>query len=250
MQRYFIDQIADDKARITGEDFHHIVRVMRMKLEDHVYLVTPDEQIAIAELIEIGDDFVQFKIVSWKESTSELPVHITIASGLPKGDKLELITQKGTELGAKSFLSFPAKRSISKWDSKKAKKKVERLDKIAKEAAEQSHRSVVPTFQHVASFQALLDVARSYDYIVVAYEESAKEGESSALATLFDQAKPGESILAIFGPEGGLATEEIVKLEAVQALRVGLGPRILRTETAPLYFLAAASFAFELGKNG
>ncbi|EUJ46278.1 16S rRNA (uracil(1498)-N(3))-methyltransferase [Listeria riparia] len=250
MQRYFINQIVDDKARITGEDFHHIVRVMRMKLEDYVCLVTPDEQTAIAELIEIGDDFVQFKIVSRKESTSELPVHITIASGLPKGDKLELITQKGTELGAKSFLSFPAKRSISKWDSKKAQKKVERLDKIAKEAAEQSHRSVVPSFQHVMSFQALLDVAPSYDYIVVAYEESAKEGESSALATLFDQVDPGESILAIFGPEGGLAPEEIVKLEAVQALKVGLGPRILRTETAPLYFLAAASFAFELDKNG
>ncbi|MBC6307954.1 16S rRNA (uracil(1498)-N(3))-methyltransferase [Listeria sp. FSL L7-1582] len=246
MQRYFIDEVKDETAIITGDNFHHIVRVMRMKLDDQVYLVTPDERTAIAGISELGDDFVRLTVLSWKSESTELPIHITIASGLPKGDKLELITQKGTELGAKHFLSFPAKRSISKWDGKKAKKKVERLDKIALEAAEQSHRSFVPHFQHLESFQALIQSLTQYDYVVVAYEESAKEGETAALASVFKQMKQGESVLAIFGPEGGFATEEIDKLEANKALKVGLGPRILRTETAPFYFLAAASYAFEL----
>lgn len=246
MQRYFIDEVKDETAIITGDNYHHIVRVMRMKLDDQVYLVTPDERTAIAGISELGDNFVRLTVLSWKNESTELPINITIASGLPKGDKLELITQKGTELGAKQFLSFPAKRSISKWDGKKAKKKVERLDKIALEAAEQSHRSFVPDFQYLESFQALIQSLTQYDYVVVAYEESAKEGETAALATVFKQMKRGESVLAIFGPEGGFATEEIDKLEANKALKVGLGPRILRTETAPFYFLAAASYAFEL----
>lgn len=246
MQRYFIEEIKDETAIITGDNFHHIVRVMRMKLDDQIYLVTPDERTAIAGISELGEDFVRLTVLSWKSESTELPIDITIASGLPKGDKLELITQKGTELGAKQFLSFPAKRSISKWDGKKAKKKVERLDKIALEAAEQSHRSFVPKFRHLESFQALVQSLPDYDYIVVAYEESAKEGETAALATVFNQMKPGESVLAIFGPEGGFSTEEIDTLEANKALKVGLGPRILRTETAPFYFLAAASYAFEL----
>ncbi|EUJ26093.1 16S rRNA (uracil(1498)-N(3))-methyltransferase [Listeria cornellensis] len=246
MQRYFIEEVKDETAIITGDNFHHIVRVMRMKLDDQVYLVTPDERTAIAGISELGEDFVRLTVLSWKSESTELPIDITIASGLPKGDKLELITQKGTELGAKHFVSFPAKRSISKWDGKKAKKKVERLDKIALEAAEQSHRSFVPKFQHVESFQVLIQSLADYDYVVVAYEESAKEGETAALATVFNQMKPGESMLAIFGPEGGFSVEEIDKLEANKALKVGLGPRILRTETAPFYFLAAASYAFEL----
>ncbi|MBC6315362.1 16S rRNA (uracil(1498)-N(3))-methyltransferase [Listeria grandensis] len=250
MQRYFIDEIKDDTAIITGDNFHHIVRVMRMKLEDQVYLVTPDERTAIASIKELGEDFIRLTVLTWKNESSELPIAITIASGLPKGDKLEWITQKGTELGAKQFLSFPAKRSISKWDGKKAKKKVERLDKIALEAAEQSHRHFVPHFRHLESFQALVEEIANYDHVVVAYEESAKSGERSALATLFGKVKPGESVLAIFGPEGGFATDEVDKLAAHQAVQVGLGPRILRTETAPLYFLGAASYAFELSKNG
>ena len=86
-------------------------------------------------------------IVEWVEASRELPVFVTIASGLPKGDKLELIFQKGTELGAAAFLPFQAARSIVKWDEKKADKKVERLKKIAKEAAEQSHRSEIPEVQ-------------------------------------------------------------------------------------------------------
>ncbi|MBC1501131.1 16S rRNA (uracil(1498)-N(3))-methyltransferase [Listeria weihenstephanensis] len=250
MQRYFVDEIKAETAVITGDNFHHITRVMRMKLEDEVYLVTPDERTAVAAISELGEDFVRLDVISWLEASSELPVEITIASGLPKGDKLELITQKGTELGAKHFLSFPAKRSISKWDGKKAKKKTERLEKIAMEAAEQSHRSFIPDFEHLDTFAALLEKSAAYDYVVVAYEESAKEGETAALATLFGTMEKGQSVLAIFGPEGGFDAEEIAKLEAHHALKVGLGPRILRTETAPFYFLAAASYAFELAKNG
>lgn len=103
MQRYFIDEIKGDTVLITDDHFHHIVRVMRMKLDDQVYLVTPDERTAIAGISELGEDFVRLTVLSWKSESTELPINITIASGLPKGDKLELITQKGTELGAKHF---------------------------------------------------------------------------------------------------------------------------------------------------
>ena len=112
---------------------------------------------------------------------------ITIASGFPKGDKLEFITQKVTELGASQIWAFPADWSVAKWDGKKLGKKVEKLEKIALGAAEQSKRNLVPSitlFEKKADFLAQLD---QFDRIVVAYEESAKEGEAAALTSVADR---------------------------------------------------------------
>lgn len=171
---------------------------------------------------------------------------MTIASGLPKGDKLELIIQKGTELGAFSFLPFSAKRSIVKWDEKKAVKKVERWQKIAKEAAEQSHRRFIPNVHNPVNLSVLINLSQEFTYKLIAYEEVAKQGEGSVLAETLLQMKPGESLLVVFGPEGGLAVDEIEVLINNGFRACALGPRILRTETAPLYLLSALSYQFEL----
>lgn len=88
-----------------------------------------------------------------------------------------------------------------------------------------------------------------YDYIIAAYEESAREGEDSALPSLFQTMKKGQSVLCIFGPEGGISEKELILLQDANTTLAGLGPRILRTETAPLYVLSAASFYFDLFKN-
>ncbi|KIL44457.1 16S rRNA (uracil(1498)-N(3))-methyltransferase [Jeotgalibacillus soli] len=248
MQRYFVNHAPDDQGRfsILGEDVHHIQRVMRMKQGETLYAVFPDETSVIAIIEELTDDAVSCAIKSVEEKSTELPLRITIAHGLPKSDKLELVIQKATELGAHSFMPFIAERSIVKWDTKKGDKKVDRWNKIAKEAAEQSHRHRQPNVFTPQSFKELLEKVKTFDFVVVAYEEEAKIGEKSLFAKTLNTAMDHQSMLIIIGPEGGLTADEVTRLEEKGAVKCAFGPRILRTETAPLYALAAISYHFEL----
>ncbi|WP_242145338.1 MULTISPECIES: 16S rRNA (uracil(1498)-N(3))-methyltransferase [unclassified Bacillus cereus group] len=247
MQRYFVEEknVNGTNIRIVGDDVHHIARVMRMSAGDHIYCCV-NGKTAECTIAEITNEFVDSAIVEWIETSSELPILVTIASGLPKGDKLELIFQKGTELGAAAFLPFQASRSIVKWDAKKADKKVERLKKIVKEAAEQSHRTEIPHVYAPVSFKQLLEMSKEYDVCLVAYEEEAKQGEKANFAKALTAIEPGQKLLIVFGPEGGLSEEEVSALREYKFVPCSLGPRILRTETAPLYALSAASYHFEL----
>lgn len=248
MQRYFLDADHQENIAISGENYHHIVRVMRMVPGDKVYLVFRQQETIIAEIDEITEDTVLLHETGKETQTKELPVAITIASGFPKGDKLEWIVQKGTELGAAAFIGFPAEASVVKWDQKKLAKKEQRLQKIAQEAAEQSHRQVQPAVKLMdkTSFFAALS---EYDVILVAYEEAAKKGELAHLAQVLQKVEKDTRILAVFGPEGGIMPKEIEKLTEAGGILCGLGPRILRTETAPLYLLSAASYQLELLKE-
>ncbi|MBS4176285.1 16S rRNA (uracil(1498)-N(3))-methyltransferase [Lederbergia citrea] len=248
MQRYFIEEVYSDQksVRISGDDFHHIARVMRMNEGDLIWVVYKDAKTASAKITHISDSYVEAEITDLEKQDKELPVHIAIASGLPKGDKLEWIIQKGTELGASEFVPFIAGRSIVKWDDKKAPKKLERWNKIAKEAAEQSHRQVLPPVHSPISFNELIDLSRKFDRKIVAYEEEAKSGEQKNFVKELNFAKQEDKILLVFGPEGGLTSKEASELSAQGFELCGLGPRILRTETAPLYALSAISYHFEL----
>ncbi|WP_335869311.1 16S rRNA (uracil(1498)-N(3))-methyltransferase [Bacillus sp. 2205SS5-2] len=249
MQRYFVNangSVDHSSFIMDGENAHHMVRVMRMNVNDRFYCVFLNGQSVLAKIDEISSETVTASIVEWIDESKELPVNVTIVSGLPKGDKLEYIIQKGTELGAVRFIPFKADRSIVKWDPKKSAKKRERWGKIAKEAAEQSHRTIIPTVDEPIHMQKLLKLSEEYDHKIVAYEESAKEGEQALFATILSKVKPDESILIIFGPEGGLSSKEVEAFLQHNFLACGLGPRILRTETAPLYALSSISFKFEL----
>lgn len=121
MQRYFMkeDYQEKDLYKVADENYHHIVRVMRMTPNDRCYLVFQNKTAILAEIVEIDSTSVYFKEISKEEMDKELPIEVTIACGLPKGDKLEWIVQKGTELGGNQFIGFPAKTSVVKWDHKK-----------------------------------------------------------------------------------------------------------------------------------
>lgn len=248
MQRYFIHEPikADHSFILTGEDFHHLSHVMRMKAGDHFYAVFPNHQTALAVLDEISSDYAQASVVKWIHDEKELPIQVTVASGLPKGDKLDLIIQKGTELGASSFLPFITERSIVKWDEKKMNKKLARWQKIAKEAAEQSQRTMIPAIHEPVSVETLCDIASRYTWKLFAYEEAAKNGEHHVFHETLKSIKQKDTVLIAFGPEGGFSQEEASLLSEKGFLPCGLGPRILRTETAPLYALSAISYHFEL----
>lgn len=251
MQRYFIVEEPTPSYQtteiiLTGEQHHHITRVMRMEIGNKVFLVYPNQKAIIAKIVKIENDSVVLLWVSDETTQKEMPVEVSIASGLPKGDKLDYIIQKGTELGASFFIPFQASYSVAKWDKKKSEKKAVRLKKIAQEAAEQSHRTLIPEISSLLSFQELLNLAPTYDSCIVAYEESAKEGEVLNFAKTLNDLQPNDKLLVVFGPEGGLSQNEIDSLTKAGMTVCSLGPRILRTETAPLYVLAAISYHFEL----
>ncbi|HLO11915.1 MAG TPA: 16S rRNA (uracil(1498)-N(3))-methyltransferase [Pseudoneobacillus sp.] len=249
LQRYFANEMnSNGQLVISGDDYHHIVRVMRMSVGDKLIGVNSLGNTCKCTIAEITDEKILCNIVECEDRSSELPIRVTIASGLPKGDKLELIIQKGTELGANQFIPFTADRSIVKWDDKKAEKKVERWQKIAKEAAEQSHRNKVPVVNSPVNIKALIEASKDYDCKLIAYEEESRKGETSVLAKSLLNLQNNDSLFVVFGPEGGLSPKEIQLLSESGFLPCGLGPRILRTETAPLYLLAAVSYHFELSR--
>lgn len=245
MQRYFIDQpVSQTAIQLPAPVAHHLVTVLRAQVGDRVEAVLADHRVYLAEVCAL--DPAQIRIIRDLGQNSELPVAAAILCGLPKTkEKPELIVQKATELGAAKIIFFEAARSVSHWSSTKQGKKIARLQKIADSAAEQSHRNIQPAVLYYPTLKAALQ-ANPADHRVVAWEESAKEGETSALAKTLQALRPGESIQAVFGPEGGLTVKEVAEMNAAGVVSVGLGPRILRTETAPLYFLAAVSYASEL----
>ena len=246
MQRYFVnrDAFKDGFVHLSGEEAHHIARVMRMAVGDEI-ICASNGQSALCKIAKITHSAVQASVVKWLSENHELPHEVTIAQGMPKGDKLEIVVQKGTELGAKHFLPFYASRSLVKWTKEKAEKKVSRLQKIAKEAAEQSHRQMIPSVSLPVSFESLLKLSSGYHLKIVAYEEEARNNKDG-LPLLFRSLSKVQSILFVSGPEGGFTTEEIDQLRKHDFYVCGLGPRILRTETAPQYFLAALSYETEL----
>ena len=247
MQRYFVNEMNEDNQFIiSDEQYHHIVRVMRMKQDDKIICVSTNNEAYLCSLQEVTDSIVVAAVEEKLENNVELPVSVTIVSGLPKGDKLELIIQKGTELGASSFIPFKSARSVIKWDEKKGAKKIERFSKIALEAAEQSHRVVVPIVQNPMTINELIKHSENFTVKMIAYEEEAKQNEASNFHQALKKLKPSDSIMIVFGPEGGLTEKEVQQLEENGFICCGLGPRILRTETAPLYALSAISYHFEL----
>ena len=245
MQRYFIPQpFIDGISVISGDDAKHIQKVMRMQVGNTIIAVSEGQAFeANIEAFE-GQD-VRIKKSSEPLRSNELPKKVTICCGLPKGEKLDLITQKATELGMYELILFEAERSIVKWDAQKGSKKQQRLQKIAKEAAEQSHRNVVPNIHDILSFKELLQQSKKYDVLFVADEEDAKQEKRTRFVDMLSKTHDQQSILVVFGPEGGLSRKEIDALMKHGFHSISLGPRILRAETAPLYVLSAMSYEFE-----
>ncbi len=247
MQRYFIPETGWRSADvlITENDAHHITRVMRQKIGDKIICNHIDGRAAICEITSMEDQTVLVAIIEWLNNTSELPVEVTIAQGLPKGDKLELVLQKGTELGASKFIPFQAERSVVQWDGKKTDKKLDRFRKIVKEASEQSHRTKVPEIMDPMSIKGLLEVSAAYDVCIFAYEEAAKTSHEPVLSKVIQNLKRNDRVLVCIGPEGGFTENEVAILKEGGFLAVRLGPRILRTETAAIYVLSSISYQLE-----
>lgn len=248
MQRYFIplENWHIDTVEISGSDAHHIKRVMRGEISDKIICNHPNGSAAICKISVLDLATVTAKIIDWTTDDHELPIRVTIAQSLPKGNKLELIVQKGTELGATAFHLFQADHSVVKWDSKKTTQRLTRYEKIIKEASEQSYRNIVPTITSALSLAELMEAAAgNYDIVLFAYEAEAKTDSFNSFGSALNNLKIGDNVLICIGPEGGFSIAEVEVFKQYEAKPVRLGARILRTETASLYALSSISYHFE-----
>jgi len=244
MQRYFVrpDQMTGTTVRIEGDDVHHIARVMRMKQGDHIICADGQGRDVLAVIETIDEHSVVATIVQELALRRELPLHVAVAQSLPKGDKMDWIVQKCTEMGVGRIIPFTSSRTVVFWNGDKMSRRRLRWLKIAKEAAEQSHRSIIPAIDEPVSWDELLALRGQFDLALLAHVGK----EAVSLKQLFQERDKPHSILIVVGPEGGFDEAEVEDAAANGFVSVSFGRRILRTETAALYALAAISYQFEM----
>ena len=232
MQRYF-KSTNDDIFELSNDDSYHIIKVMRNKIGDNLEVVI-DKKLYICEIIKM-DNLVTVKRVEEVECDSELPCYVTIAQSLVKEQKMDLILQKSCELGVSEIIPINATRSIVKLD-KKESKKVERWNKILKEASEQSKRIVVPKVNEIMDIKDLTNL--DYDIKILCTVNEL----SMSLKEVLNKDLNNLKILLVIGPEGGFTDSEEKILIDNGFISTTFGRRVLRTETASLYALSIINY--------
>lgn len=245
MQKFFVSSKDLESQCLPKEIAYQIIHVLRGRVQEQ-FLLGADEKTFLAEITEIRSNEVKFKVVEEVAGNFELPVFVSLFQGYPKADKLESIIKYGTQLGICEITPTLMTRSIVKIEPNKMSNKVERFNKIAKEAAEQSFRNIVPAIHNITKLKDI-DFSK-YTIKLLCYEESAKKGEKSTFKKIIQSATSKDKIAIVVGPEGGITKEEASYLEGLGFFQIGLGPRILRTETVIFYILSAMSYEWELEK--
>lgn len=246
MPKFFIEakQIQEDKITLFGEDVKHIANVLRKQIGDKINIcnITTSENF-LCQIREISREHIKCNIIEKLPSKTEPNTEVSIFQGLPKAEKMELIIQKCTELGAKHFIPVQMERSIVKLDSKSENKKIERWNKIAETAAKQSGRDFIPKVENLINLQKLCNLIQKYDIVLLAYENE----ENTTLKAILKTVKNKENLKIgiIIGPEGGIDRKEVEKLVEAGAKTITLGKRILRTETVGLVMTSIIMYELE-----
>ena len=240
MHRFYVDTPisgVDAQVVLNAEESAHAARVLRLREGEEVRLLD-GENLWAAELIRVDAKETVASVTGLCPSP-EAPAQAVLLQGLPKADKLELIAQKGTELGMWELWPVEMERSVAKADkADKADKKRERLQRIAMEAAKQSGRAHVPEVTSTLSFAKALNRLDEFDLVLVAWEEEHSLPMSQAVAKYASEHGAPKRVMIVIGPEGGISQREWEQLKEHGAVSVTLGRRILRTETAGLCALS------------
>jgi len=250
MHRFFIDSsLKHEKGHridITDkDDIKHLMKVLRMRLEEHIEICDCADQEYVCEIIEIKQSKVKTIVVEVKDIKREANIEITLFQSLPKGQKMELILQKSVEIGLKSVVPMLTERCVTKIKDKKTEKnKLERWQKIMDEAAKQSKRGILPHIEHVVPFNEIESSLSEFDLVLIPHVL----GEQKTLKQVLKSANKPSKIAILIGPEGGFTDKEVEKALSMNAQPITLGPRILRTETAG--FVTSSIVMYELGDIG
>ena len=251
MRKFFVkeNQINSELITILDEDVNHIKNVLRLNVGENLQICDIDSsKNYICEILQVTAKSVTCKILEEIQSIAEGNVELHIFQGLPKADKMELIIQKGTELGVSEFVPVSFKRSIVKISPKDEKKKIDRWNKISEVAAKQSKRDIIPKIRNVESIKNVCNEIKDYDIVLLAYELEENNYIKNELLKI-KNTKENYKIAVIIGPEGGIEKEEVEVLENAGAKVISLGKRILRTETVALQVSSIIMYELENGGN-
>lgn len=236
-----ISEVNNGLARVTGDDYHHLKDVVRLKPGDTVRISVDNGENYLGKIKEFTEDAAVIEL-SEKADDTELKGSITLFQGMPKSDKLEFIIEKAVELGCTEVVPVMMEYSIVKLDEKKAESKVIRWQKIAETAAKQSKRSIVPHISMPMKYKDAIEYAKGNTLNLVPYENET--GPKGTLE-IMEKIKPEDSVGIFIGPEGGFSEKEIKEAVDAGMKTVSLGRRILRTETAALTALSLVMMSKE-----
>ncbi len=239
MPRFFVtpEEIHPSFMVLTGENAAH-ARVLRLKEGDSLTVCDGQGTDYQCTVSQADKEQISLVVHSADPSQSEAKIPCTVYMAFAKGDKFEHVIQKATELGAYEIVCFPSARCVSKPDDKSLSKKLDRWQKIAASAAEQSRRGIIPKVRSLPSYAAALREAAEKDLAVCFYENEENLTFRAAI-----EAQSFRSVSILTGPEGGFETEEVLKAQEAGLKICTLGSRILRCETAPLCALSALMYA-------
>lgn len=231
MHRFKVTEMGNHAFFLRGTEREHLVRVLRLVPGDRITGFDNSGTEWLAEVEKIEDQSVTCAIVAENQPDVEAHSEVFLVAGLAKGEKMEWVIQKGTELGMRGLIPLRTKRSVLRLEGGKAQERVERWQKIAAEAAKQCRRVQEPLVQEVSDWESLPAALPVRTQWLIPYEGEKTRG----LRAVLDRLDMARSIALLIGPEGGFDPSEVVWAEEhLHAARVTLGPRILRAETAAL----------------
>ena len=238
MARFFMagTNIMGGMAIIRGRDAEH-VRVLRLRPGEDITICDGEGTDYKCRLVSADKDQAEAEVLEVVRCPAEPTVKVTLLCGLPKGDRVDYIIQKGVEAGACEIQFFNCERCVARPET--PEKKLERWQRIAEEAAKQSGRGIIPAVGWAGDFAQALDAAVKKELGLFMYET----GEREALNTVLDANKSAKTAAIMTGPEGGFAAFE-AKLAKIAGLHLcSMGERILRCETAPVVAVSAVMYA-------
>ncbi len=244
MPRFFVenDAVENGAVRISGDDSRHIARALRMAVGDEIVVCDRGGNEYLTRLTRIRDEESECEILEVREGVGESPVYITLFMAYPKGDKLETVIQKAVELGAARIVPFESSRCVKRPKADKAERQNARYTRIAEEAAKQCGRARLPEVAEPCGFSEALRLAAEAELALFCYEGKDVISVKKALS----DGGAARSISVMVGCEGGFSPDEARAARDAGLIPVGLGPRILRCETAPVVVLSQISFFREL----
>jgi 16S rRNA (uracil1498-N3)-methyltransferase len=241
-RRLYVPEIPDTGMDVVlrGPSKRYVRDVLRMGRDDSLVLFDGSGMEYPCRIIEATAQNVTLRILSKHQGKSESPIHIRVGIGLLKANKMDLVIQKISELGVQEVCPVAARRAVPALDPDRAERRRERWQTIAQEASRQSGRSTVATVGQVSSLDEFVGQSGDADICLLFTPEAARPLDE--LAKKKDR-RPGRVVLLV-GPEGGFSPEEEQIAQGQGFLTVGLGPRVLRTETAAILAVGLVQYAF------
>lgn len=230
MPRFFKEFFADAPF-LEGDDAHHIIKSLRIRVGEDLTVCDTKGYDYHCTVTEISDGKVALQINETVKSSTEPSTFVTLYQCLPKGDKMDSVVKQSVELGVGRIVPVLSENCVSRPDPKSLAKKCERWQRIAIEAAGQCGRGILPEVSDCVSLKSVTKELKNFDKAFFCYELGGKPFGGIDSTT--------KNVAIIIGPEGGFTKSEAESLEQSGATVTTLGPRILRTETAPLAALAS-----------